>query len=715
MAKRPNPDAVLRSLLVPRPAANSDPALDKRPEVVIPVACELEIDRLRPYDRNPRHTENAKREELKESIRALGLLSPLTVTRRPTDPEDSFMIQAGGNTRLGILNELWEETRDERFKKVTCLIVPWTSEPDVYARHLAENEGDTRCELLLIDKAHALEEFRGLIEAETGKEISQAAFVKKLEEFGLATISKRQYSRLVFVRRLDAWLPNSLRSGDGLTHAVINQIQAINSLYLQIWNDRDRLESEYDSEYEYEIVWGAVLSKFDGDSDLNVSDFENELKSRLADEMNVKPGEIEFLVNEARAQLRRPARQESAAPAAAPELLPPSDLLSQRRPSWEKTDNQQSHGDIGDAASAPVSAEANIQDRFFRNGNGNGSRDTHAGDNQGRTLVDSSPESAAFAEDSNSDFDEHDRGEIVDPGLKAIPVSSYADRIAAGKQNDDAPDTNTRPFDHFRGQLRILIDTAYQDAIAALDAGQIRFPELMSRVTELAMSADSQVRPTVAGYTSAILARIACLFVGLTDCVVEDSRSPCGFWMELPSVADGIRSASDFLPMTALRSVADLPIDLEWQSHTSRFETANQQCNWWWYLYGLCGGSRIPLHLPGMTVGEQAFVLTRLGSLQLHQACYEFSPAGELAHWQNFDKPIMRADEKFSRLIDENLERLNGLPPEQFSLASVDQRFAAAVGAPAWTSMPLWIATLPSDEFTIHQTFTVLVRAQQLL
>lgn len=706
MAKRPNPDAVLRSLMVPRPAANSDPTLDKRPEVVIPVARELDIDQLRPYDRNPRHTENSKREELKESIRALGLLSPLTVTRRPTDPEDSFMIQAGGNTRLGILRELWDETRDPRFKMVMCLITPWTSEPDVYARHLAENEGEMRCELLAIDKAHAMAELKLLIEQEEGQQLAQDKFTKRLNDFGLATVSARQQTRLAYVLKLDEALPNYLRRGNGISNNLVDQIIKIDKTYKHVWC------SVYNKlDYVFDATWNEVIRKYDDEDNIEINDLEKNIKHRLAEELSISSSQLDYEVAEVRLKLRRPAHQESAAPTAA-ELQSPVDLLSQRRPSWEKTDNQQSHDDIGGATSVPASAEASIQDRFSRNGNS--SRDVNAGDNQERTLVDSSPEPDASAEDSDSDF-EHDRDETVDSGLKVISVSSYADRIAAGKQNDGVPDTNTRPFDHFRGQLRMLIDAAYQDAIAALDAGQIRFPELMSRVTELAMSANSQVRPTAAGYTSAILARIACLFVGLTDCVVEDSRSPCGFWMELPSVADGIRSASDFLPMTALRSAADLPTDLEWPSHTGRIEAANQQCNWWWYLYGLCGGSRIPLHLPGMTVGEQASVLTRLGSLQLHQACYEFSPAGELAHWQNFDKPIMRADEQFSHLIDENLERLKGLPPEQFSLVSVDQRFATAVGAPAWTSMPLWIATLPSDEFTIHQTFTVLVRAQQLL
>lgn len=692
MAKRPNPDAVLRSLMVPRPAANSDPTLDKRPEVVIPVARELDIDQLRPYDRNPRHTENSKREELKESIRALGLLSPLTVTRRPTDPEDSFMIQAGGNTRLGILRELWDETRDPRFKMVMCLITPWTSEPDVYARHLAENEGEMRCELLAIDKAHAMAELKSLLEAEEKIELSQSAFVSRLNDFGLSAISRRQQSRLDYVLKLDVALPNFLRRGEGIGFRLLNQILSVDKLYRHVW-----CRTFNQPDYLFDEAWNEVLRQYDSEEEIDPDRLEKDVKACLAEALNISVSQLDIEVAEARSQLRRPPRHEAAVPAVVTEPLLPSHILNERRPSWENPSSQPQpvQSDVDYSAQAPVKAAP-------------------GGEPVESELIGSSLGSDASAEDSDSDF-EHDRGETVDSGLKAIPVSSYADRIAAGKQNDGVPDANTRPYDHFRGQFRALIDAAYKDAIAALDAGQIRFPEIMSRVAELAMGADSQIRPTAAGYAAAILAKVVCLYVGLTDCVAEDSRSPCGFWMELPSVADGIRQATEFFPKAALRSAADLPIDLEWPSHSSRLDAANQQCNWWWYLYGLCGGSRIPVHLPGMAVGAQASVITKLGSLQLHQACYEFSPAGELAYWQNYDKPLMRADEQFSHLIDENLARLSGLPPEQFSLASVDLRFAAAIGAPAWTSMPLWVATLPPDEFVIHQTLTVLVRAQQLL
>ena len=40
---------------------------------------------IRPYDRNPRRALNPRFDEIKASIRAVGLLTPFNVTRRPAE------------------------------------------------------------------------------------------------------------------------------------------------------------------------------------------------------------------------------------------------------------------------------------------------------------------------------------------------------------------------------------------------------------------------------------------------------------------------------------------------------------------------------------------------------------------------------------------------------------------------------------------------------
>lgn len=98
------------------------------------------LDQLRPYDHDPRKKRNPVYEEIKASIRERGLDAAPAITRRPGD--DHYIIRNGGNTRLAILRELWSETRDERFFRVSCLFRPWPERGEIVALtgHLAENE-----------------------------------------------------------------------------------------------------------------------------------------------------------------------------------------------------------------------------------------------------------------------------------------------------------------------------------------------------------------------------------------------------------------------------------------------------------------------------------------------------------------------------------------------------------------------------------------------
>ena len=102
---------IAESLNVGNPANNAQALPDaKNPK--FECRLELDVDDIRPYDRNPRRTVNAKFAEIKESIRASGIRNPLTVTRRPGD--EHFIVEAGGNTRLTAVQQLWAETQDVR-------------------------------------------------------------------------------------------------------------------------------------------------------------------------------------------------------------------------------------------------------------------------------------------------------------------------------------------------------------------------------------------------------------------------------------------------------------------------------------------------------------------------------------------------------------------------------------------------------------------------
>lgn len=83
------------------------------------------LNNLYPFDMNPRLVRNPDYNEIKESIRSRGLDHPPSVTQRPG--ESFYIIASGGNTRLAILNDLWQETHDDKYRNVTCIYHPWQS------------------------------------------------------------------------------------------------------------------------------------------------------------------------------------------------------------------------------------------------------------------------------------------------------------------------------------------------------------------------------------------------------------------------------------------------------------------------------------------------------------------------------------------------------------------------------------------------------------
>lgn len=178
---------------------------------------EVKVEDIRPYEHNPRRANNAKFAEIKESIRATGIRNPLTVTRRPG--EKHFVIEAGGNTRLLAVQQLWAETRDPRFEKLTVLFRPWRSDAHVLVAHLIENE--QRGELTFWDRANGLVALKAQFEEEKGRPLSLRQLEEELKaagfSVGIATLSHSLYAAARLAVLCDA-IPL-------ITHADVSNIQ----------------------------------------------------------------------------------------------------------------------------------------------------------------------------------------------------------------------------------------------------------------------------------------------------------------------------------------------------------------------------------------------------------------------------------------------------------------------------------------------------------
>ncbi len=172
---------VAESLQVGNPGNNARGLADQT-EPRAECQIELMVDEIRPYEHNPRRAENAKFDDIKESIRTSGLRSPLTVTRRPG--ESHFIVEAGGNTRLLALRQLWAETRDPRYQKLVVLFRPWRSESHVLTAHLIENE--QRGEMTFWDKASGIVALKSRLETELGRTLTLRPLEDALHAQGLS-------------------------------------------------------------------------------------------------------------------------------------------------------------------------------------------------------------------------------------------------------------------------------------------------------------------------------------------------------------------------------------------------------------------------------------------------------------------------------------------------------------------------------------------------
>lgn len=230
----------------------------------------LDVRRIKSYERNPRRSENPEHDRIKASIRANGLDQPLIITQRPDSTD--YIVHSGGNTRLHLLQELYEETGDERFARVLCLFRPWHRESEVLLAHLREN--DLRGSLSFIDKALAIFDIKQLIEEEldTGT-LSQRRLQAVLKEGGYA-VSDTLISRMGYaVQVLLPLIPRALNAGLG--RPQVQKIRALERAARRIWVQRGLGEEE-----AFDPVFAALCKRYDDpdwDTDLLRSAIETEI------------------------------------------------------------------------------------------------------------------------------------------------------------------------------------------------------------------------------------------------------------------------------------------------------------------------------------------------------------------------------------------------------------------------------------------------------
>jgi len=247
---------------------NNGPVLSQLTDPIADTPMVITLDKLRPYEHNPRINRNPLFDEIKASIKNRGLEAPPPITRRPG--EEFYIIRNGGNTRLAILNELWTETRDEQFLRIQCLFRPWPKRGDIVALtgHLAEN--DMHGELTFAERALGIDRAREFYELEAGQPVSQRELARLLAADGYP-VSQPHISKMRdTVEFLLPAIPGLLFGGLGKPQ--IERLIALRRSAEKTW-----LQHAKGNDTDFAVLFFDVLNSFDHKPDFSYERFQDEL------------------------------------------------------------------------------------------------------------------------------------------------------------------------------------------------------------------------------------------------------------------------------------------------------------------------------------------------------------------------------------------------------------------------------------------------------
>ena len=296
-------DAIAKGLNV-QPISNQSPSYQETTATYYPVQSQyitVTLDKLRPYEHNPRKTRNPNFEIIKESIRRRGLDHKPNITQRPGEPY--YIIADGGNTRIQALKELFTETQDQRFWSIECLYKPWKGESadsveaelDLLIGHLIEN--DTRADLTFIEKALGIQQAKEYYEKKLGKTLSSRELSSELENDGYI-IHYTMVSKMGrCIEYLYPYIPDVLFAGLG--NAPIDKLLAIRNNALAIWQNY-----QFEMEVTFDEIWGHSLTRCNDDQPFHVKTFQDylidEMSSMLGDRVSYEVLYLEIDLDEQR-------------------------------------------------------------------------------------------------------------------------------------------------------------------------------------------------------------------------------------------------------------------------------------------------------------------------------------------------------------------------------------------------------------------------------
>lgn len=178
---------------------------------------------------NQRRSRNPKYDEIKESVRSKGIQEALHIVFHPG--QQKWVLSQGGQTRLLICRELYEETKDDSFLYPPTLKQKFTSDLDLCISHLVEN--NLRGDNTFLETANAVLNIRKLLVGVLGSEPTQEELAGEMSRRGMPIRRQSITSMLYLVEELSPYITNQLFL-DLVSRKVVDAIRSMRNELVEV-------------------------------------------------------------------------------------------------------------------------------------------------------------------------------------------------------------------------------------------------------------------------------------------------------------------------------------------------------------------------------------------------------------------------------------------------------------------------------------------------
>ncbi|MDF1746476.1 MAG: hypothetical protein P1V19_22455 [Gimesia sp.] len=171
---------------------------------------------------NQRRSRNPKYSEILESARNKGIQDSLHVVYHPV--QKKWVLSQGGQTRLLICRELYEETGQENFLYPPTVKQKYTSDLDLCISHLVDNH--LRGDNTFLETANAVVNIRKLIAESNGTEPTQEELTEEMSRRGMPIRRQSVTAMLYLSEDIAPKITNSAFL-DSVSRKVVDSIRAL--------------------------------------------------------------------------------------------------------------------------------------------------------------------------------------------------------------------------------------------------------------------------------------------------------------------------------------------------------------------------------------------------------------------------------------------------------------------------------------------------------